>query len=119
MNLIASLFLKKCPRCREGDLFVSPFNWKNPLDMPEQCSVCEQKFEPEPGFYYGAMFMSYIVTAFLYLGIVGFLIMYLDFTVNQAFLVLVIFVALTFFLTARLGRSLWIHFMVAYRGKQG
>ncbi|WP_084549221.1 DUF983 domain-containing protein [Hymenobacter psychrotolerans] len=27
--------------------------------MPEVCPVCGQPPEPEPGFYYGAMFVSY------------------------------------------------------------
>ena len=27
--------------------------------MHRQCLVCEQTFEPEPGFYFGAMFISY------------------------------------------------------------
>jgi uncharacterized protein (DUF983 family) len=82
--------------------------------MPKTCEVCGQKTEPEPGFYYGAMFMSYIVTGFLYLGIIFILIKGLDFTVNQAFAVLLLFVALSYVTTARLSRSLWIHFMVGY-----
>jgi Protein of unknown function (DUF983) len=27
--------------------------------MYRYCSYCEQTFEPEPGFYFGAMFVSY------------------------------------------------------------
>lgn len=27
--------------------------------MPRYCPVCAQTFEPEPGFYYGAMYVSY------------------------------------------------------------
>ncbi|GAB2966556.1 hypothetical protein GCM10027048_41370 [Hymenobacter coalescens] len=28
-------------------------------DMPEHCPVCGQSYEPEPGFYYGAMYISF------------------------------------------------------------
>ncbi|MFN6944451.1 MAG: DUF983 domain-containing protein [Cytophagaceae bacterium] len=35
--------------------------------MPEKCEVCKQRFEPEPGFYYGAMYISYILNVFLFL----------------------------------------------------
>ncbi|UXP32874.1 DUF983 domain-containing protein [Reichenbachiella agarivorans] len=28
-------------------------------EMLPTCAVCQQSFEPEPGFYYGAMFVSY------------------------------------------------------------
>jgi hypothetical protein len=27
--------------------------------MKTQCDVCEQVFDPEPGFYFGAMYISY------------------------------------------------------------
>ncbi len=114
MNLLSSVYNYKCPRCRQGDIFIKPFDYKNPLNMPKNCVVCDQKTEPEPGFYYGAMFVSYVVTAFLYLGIIAFCVIVLNMTVNQAFLLLMLFVALTFFKTARLARSAWFHFMVKY-----
>jgi uncharacterized protein (DUF983 family) len=28
--------------------------------MPERCSVCHVAYEPEPGFYWGAMFVNYV-----------------------------------------------------------
>lgn len=28
------------------------------MDMPAECPVCHQTYEPEPGFYYGAMYIS-------------------------------------------------------------
>ncbi len=115
MNFITSVFKYKCPQCRKGDLFVKPFKISDPLNMPDECSFCGQKTSPEPGFYYGAMFVSYIITGFLYLGIIGFCIMKLGLTVNQSFGVLLVFVALTYFKTARLSRSFWIHFIVDYK----
>ena len=51
---------EKCPRCHKGDLFLtSAFNLAGFYKMHRHCPVCEQTFEPEPGFYYGAMFISY------------------------------------------------------------
>jgi hypothetical protein len=91
---------------------------KNFLDMPKTCSVCGQKTMPEPGFYYGAMFMSYIITAFLYLGIIATLILCFNFTIESAFGVLILFVILSYIPTARLSRSLWIHLMVSYVPKE-
>ena len=49
MNKIQSIFKMTCPRCREGNLFVKPFNISKPLDMHKACQVCGQKTEPEPG----------------------------------------------------------------------
>ena len=28
------------------------------MEMPAECPVCWQTYEPEPGFYYGAMYIS-------------------------------------------------------------
>ena len=28
------------------------------MDMPAECPVCHQTYEPEPGFSYGAMYIS-------------------------------------------------------------
>jgi uncharacterized protein (DUF983 family) len=56
----AALLALRCPRCHEGKLFSAPaYNLTKFADMPEACPVCGQAYEPEPGFYYGAMFVSY------------------------------------------------------------
>jgi hypothetical protein len=60
------------------------------------------------------MFISYIFTGFLYLGIVGSLILGLGLSVNAAFAILLFFVAVSYTKTARLARSVWIHMMVGY-----
>lgn len=114
MNIIRSIYTYKCPKCRRGDLFVKPFNPLNPLNMPYQCEVCGQKTMPSPGFYYGSMFISYIITGFPYLGLMFSLIYFFSFSVYQAFGVLILFAALTYFKAARISRSIWIHTMVSY-----
>jgi uncharacterized protein (DUF983 family) len=50
----------KCPRCRLGDMFISsPLNLIKSLKMNEKCPKCNLKFEVEPGFFFGAMYVSY------------------------------------------------------------
>jgi uncharacterized protein (DUF983 family) len=57
--VLAALALR-CPHCHEGRLFThSAFNLAHFTDMPERCEVCAVPLEPEPGFYWGAMFISY------------------------------------------------------------
>lgn len=53
----------KCPRCRNGNMFPFPvYNVRRMLDMNEHCPHCHLKFEIEPGYYYGAMYISYAMT---------------------------------------------------------
>lgn len=57
---ILALLDLRCPRCHQGQLFSHPaYHLTRFAHMPENCPVCQQAFEPEPGFYFGAMFVSY------------------------------------------------------------
>ncbi|MCV9387655.1 DUF983 domain-containing protein [Reichenbachiella ulvae] len=42
-------------------------------DMLKECSVCHQSFEPEPGYYFGAMYVSYGFSVALTVGVIVFL----------------------------------------------
>jgi uncharacterized protein (DUF983 family) len=44
-----------CPECREGKVFQGFFNFK----MNPRCPVCGLKFEREPGYFLGSMYLSY------------------------------------------------------------
>lgn len=117
MNILKSALLYKCPQCGQSDLFVKPFNISKPVEMPDVCPICAQKFEPEPGFYYGAMFLSYIMTAFVFLGLVGLCIMVFKMSVNTSMAVVIIFAIATYLFWLRFARSLWLHLVVRYYNK--
>jgi uncharacterized protein (DUF983 family) len=57
-------FLKlKCPRCRRGNMFpYSMFNLRKFQLAHTSCEVCGVNFEPETGFYWGAMYISYAIS---------------------------------------------------------
>jgi len=62
----------RCPRCHQGKLFsTSALNVTQFAQMPAQCPVCSQSFEPEPGFYFGSMYITFAfnVATFLVLGV--------------------------------------------------
>lgn len=50
----------KCPRCRKGNMFNAPlFSFKS-KKMSDHCPHCGLKFEKEPGYFYVAMYVSYV-----------------------------------------------------------
>ena len=50
----------RCPRCHQGRLFThSALNVTKFAQMPAECPVCGQTFEPEPGFYFGSMYITF------------------------------------------------------------
>jgi uncharacterized protein (DUF983 family) len=82
---------EKCPRCRQGNLFkTSAYKLSKFYKMNERCGVCNQTFEPEPGFYVGAMFVSYALVVAL--SIISFLSLYFTFRPPFATYLIVIMV---------------------------
>ena len=76
-STLLALLALRCPRCHEGRLFSHPaISLTKFSEMPTQCPVCGQAYEPEPGFYIGAMYVSYSFVVPLVLGI-GLLVYYL------------------------------------------
>jgi uncharacterized protein (DUF983 family) len=72
----SALLHLRCPRCHTGRLFTHSALNTGFMDMPAACPVCHQTFEPEPGFYYGAMYISSGFSTGILLAI-GFLLFYL------------------------------------------
>jgi uncharacterized protein (DUF983 family) len=66
----------KCPRCRRGKIFSGSLYGLNLQRTNETCSHCHMKFEIEPGFFYGAMYVSYafVVAEMLNVGLLTYLI---------------------------------------------
>src|SRR5215510_4230595 len=58
---LAAIFQQRCSRCLHGQVFATLFR------VHEQCPLCRLPFECEPGYFTGAMYLSYgvaiIVTA--------------------------------------------------------
>lgn len=71
-----SLLQGKCPKCHVGPIFTYPVsNILSFNKMNNECPHCGVRLEPEPGFYQGAMYVSYgftviglcVVSGLLYL----------------------------------------------------
>ena len=111
-----SIFLLKCPTCHDGRLFeTGTFSFKRPFDMPKHCSSCGQDFMPEPGFYYGAMFISYIFTGFFSIGFVALLHWVVGWSINASFVALLAVFAVFFVYIFRLARSIWLNINYHYK----
>ncbi len=120
---LVSVFQCKCPRCRQGNLFLSgnPYAFRKNrfMQMTDHCQVCGQPTELEVGFYYGTSYVSYaltvafsVATAIAWALLVGFSIY--D---NRIFWWLGLNTLLLIVLQPplmRLSRSLWLSWFVKY-----
>lgn len=101
----------KCPRCKEKNIFRS--NGHSLLfripEMYKTCENCKFKFEKEPGFFFGAMFVSYALAVGEIIAL--FLISYfvLKLSVLYTFCTIVLFAILCSTVNFKLSRTIWIY----------
>ena len=108
---------QKCPKCREGELFVdrNPYHLKKLFDMPERCEKCNQLYQLEPSFFYGAMYVNYgftvgiAIAVFLAMNVLG-----NNFELHHYLIGIIIAIFILAPLTFRLGRSVWINMFIKY-----
>lgn len=82
--------------------------------MHEDCPSCGQKYEIEPGFYWGAMYIGYALSSGYMLSGMTASILLLGLTVNQSFALVIALGVMIVPLIARLARSIWINIYVHY-----
>ena len=118
IGFLISTFGLSCPRCRKADLFYYPvLRFKKLYKMKSECDYCGQDFEIEPGFYYGSMFISYIISSFFMLISFGIIKFAFKLDVWTPFGIVMALLVLVYFYVFRISRSLWIHFFVKYNPK--
>lgn len=108
----------KCPNCRKGNLFSHPaYDVKRFGEMPENCENCGFRFEREPGFFYGAMYVSYMLSVGIFL--VTSAILYFGFgdPALEVYLICVSLLAFVLYpLTFRYSRAI---FVTVFGGAEG
>ena len=115
-----SILFNKCPRCQEGDFFITntAYDLRRFDKMHHRCSHCDLRFEPEPGFFFGAMYVSYaFYVAFIISTFVLFnVLLSVDLTYYLIGLIPALVLLTPFFF--RLARRTWINFFVDYQPTQ-
>lgn len=110
-----------CPRCRQGKIFMKPFYSPRGFDeMYEHCPHCGLRYEVEPGYFIGAMYVSYAISGGVAL-VLGFLIFYLghdpDGWVYASIVapVMIVIAPVNF----RISRVIWLHYVAGIKYIKG
>lgn len=63
-HTLVHLLSNACPHCHQGKVFDEkhPFLHIGFPKMNTHCSHCQYKFEKEPGYFFGAMYVNYGLT---------------------------------------------------------
>lgn len=109
MSRVISLIKSKCPKCEKGEVFAKRkglFSLKIPK-MNTRCSNCNHFFEREPGFFIGAMYVSYgLVLPEL---VTFFFVFQLFFTENTSIFLMLLCVVLLSYTNFRYSRLIWMY----------
>ena len=106
----------KCPKCHQGKLFYNsnPYALSEILKMNQKCDHCGLFYENEPGFWTGALYVSYaIIVAVIVTCLVG-LHVILDLPIEVVFPVALGIVFLGYPLLLRYSRVLYLYMFVSY-----
>lgn len=118
---IYSIATNTCPKCGEGNFFTTknPYDLRNFDKINPKCSYCEESFLREPGFYVGAMYISYALSVALTVSFFVVFVLFLNIDINYvlgALIPTIVFLLPVLFRTARI---IWINIFVKYDDKKG
>ena len=111
-----SILTGSCPKCQNESMYKEKnmFKLTKILSMNDYCRHCGLKYQIEPSFFYGAMYVSYGLNVGI--GIAAFIISYviLNTSLKVAFISIIASMVLSFPLVLRLSRNIYINMFVSY-----
>jgi uncharacterized protein (DUF983 family) len=110
VRFIRNIFNDKCPRCAKGYVFKQDVSiFKIPI-MHATCETCNYHFDREPGYFLGAMYISYALAVLQ--GILTYILLYLTVpSLSTFYEILIIILVIILFARKnyKLSRIIYIH----------
>jgi uncharacterized protein (DUF983 family) len=109
-NLVTRILKEKCPHCGKGDVYEKKQKLFELPIMKDRCDTCEYYFDREPGYFLGAMYISYGLAVLQ--GIITFLILHIFFPGIPTICVVLGVLAVIFMFSLKnykLSRIIYIH----------
>lgn len=110
VRFIRNIFNDKCPRCTKGYVFKQDVSiFKIPI-MHATCETCNYHFDREPGYFLGAMYISYALAVLQ--GILTYILLYLTVpSLSTFYEILIIILVIILFARKnyKLSRIIYIH----------
>lgn len=110
INLVTRILKEKCPHCGKGNVYEKKQRFFELPVMKERCGTCNYYFDREPGYFLGAMYISYGLAIFQ--GIATFLLLHIFLpTIPTIWVVLIIIGIISIFSMKnyKLSRIIYIH----------
>lgn len=109
-NLLMRIINEKCPNCGKSDVYEKKKKFLELPVMKEDCDSCHYHFDREPGYFLGAMYISYGLAVLQ--GLLTFLLLYIFLpnipTISVVISILVV-ICLFSMKNYKLSRIIYIH----------
>lgn len=108
--LLKNIVKENCPKCEQGKVFANAGNlllFQIPKMHPN-CLICNHKFEKEPGYFFGSMFVSYALAV----GEMLLLFLFLHVFISSYITIILSIAAATLLVSTfnfRCSRMIWIY----------
>ena len=114
-----SILTGTCPKCQQESMYLDKnrFKLNKLLKMNEHCSHCGLRYEIEPSFFYGAMYVSYALNVAI--GIAAFIVSFviLNSNLKEAFIAIITSMIILFPMVLRWSRNIYINIFVSFDKK--
>lgn len=111
-----SILTGSCPKCQKESMYQdkNPLHLGKVLKMNETCSHCGLRYQIEPSFFYGSMYVSYGLNVAI--GIAAFIVSYVFFSssIKTSFFVIIAALIVLFPWVLRWSRNIYINLFVDY-----
>ncbi len=115
-SVINSILTGSCPKCQEESMYVekNPYKLSTLYKMNETCSHCKTRYQIEPSFFYGAMYVGYGLTVAIGAAIFVILNVIFGIAVLTTFISIIIGILLLTPVTSRTARNIYINMFVHF-----
>ncbi len=111
-----SILTGTCPRCQKESMFVDQnlLHVHHCIKMNEKCSTCGLKYQIEPSFFYGAMYVGYGLNVAIGIAVFIMSSVILNASIKTSFISIIIAIIILVPIVLRLSRTIYINMFVSY-----
>ena len=111
-----SILTGTCPKCQNESMYVTknPFLLGSVLKMNENCSHCHLRYQIEPSFFYGAMYVSYALNVAMGVALFIITFLFLNQSVMVSFIAIIASIILFQPFILRWSRNIYINMFVSF-----
>jgi len=114
-----SILTGSCPRCQNESMYLdkNPLHFSKILKMHENCNHCGLKYQIEPSFFYGAMYVSYALNVALSVAVFVISFLFLSLSLKTTFISILVANIVLYPFVLRWSRNIYINFFVSFDEK--